>query len=164
MPSTKYRQYYQDGSAARNMYTAAPVPEEFFEEEPEVKAQRERHKARERSVALRKARAKAAKKKKVILTWVCLGVAAVVGMCALHLVSRGAVAKATAEVNKLQNELTVLTKKNELLEAEINDSIDYEAIRDTAINDYGMMKPEDGQIITYSADDEGYIRQYKDIN
>lgn len=164
MPADKYRSYYQDGSAARNMYTAAPVPEEFFEEDPQVRKERIIRERKEKRLAQVRERAKAAKSKRLIAIGICAGVAVVVGICALHLASRGAVAGRTNEVNRLQNELTALTMKNEALEAEVNNSIDYEAIKDTAINDYGMVYPGDGQILTYSSDGEGYIKQYKNID
>ena len=32
MSAQKYKDIYQDGSAARNIYTAAPVPDEFYDE------------------------------------------------------------------------------------------------------------------------------------
>lgn len=163
----KYGQYYQDGSAARNMYTAAPVPDEFFKEDAALKKkERERRQLvkRKQAEAVARSRAKAAKSKKLLLAWICVCVAAVVGMSIIHLVSRNAVAQRTSEVNKLQAELTELVKKNEAFEAELNESIDYDLIKAEAMNDYGMIYPEDGQIITYNADDEGYVKQFKDLN
>ena len=163
----KYGQYYQDGSAARNMYTAAPVPDEFYEKDEALKEKERKEQQlakRRRAQAESKARAKAAKNKRLLLVWICACVAAVVGICAIHLVSRSEVAQKTSKVSELRAELTELTKRNEALEAELNESIDYDAIKATAMNDYGMIYPEDGQILTYNADDEGYVKQYKDIN
>ena len=164
MPAEKYRQYYQDGSTARNMYTATPVPEEFFEEDHEARKKRRELSRRNQRKAQIRARAKAAKSKRLLAIGIVIGVAAVVGISALHLTSRGEVAQKTNEVSKLQGELTKLTMKNEALEAEINNSIDYDAIKETAMNDYGMVYPGDGQILTYNADGEGYIKQYKDMD
>lgn len=170
MQSGRYKKnvdYYQDGSAARNLYTAAPVPDEFFEKDEALKEkerQQQRLAKRKRAQAAARSRAKAAKSKKLLLAWICVCVGVVVGISAIHLVSRNAVIQRTRTVNELQAELTELTKKNEALEAELNDSIDYDAIRDEAMNDYGMIYPEDGQIITYNADDEGYVKQFKDLN
>ena len=163
MSTQKYDHYYQDGSAAKNLYTAAPVPEEFFEEEARADKERRRLSQKRREQAISKRRALAAGKKRRAIIGICAGVAVVVGICSVHLVSRGGVAEKEKEISLLQEELTEKKKKNEVLEAEINNSIDYEAIRDIAVNDYGMIRPADGQIITYNADDEGYIKLYKDL-
>ena len=56
-----------------------------------------------------------------------------------------------------------MTQKNEALKAEIESSIDYGESIKIAVNEYGMIHPADGQIITYNADDEGYVKQYKDL-
>ncbi len=164
MPAYKYKQYYQDGSAARNVYTAAPVPEEFFEEDPQVKKERAIRVRKAKRLARVRAQAKAARNKKLAVIGICIGVAFVVGAGVLHLTSRGEVAQRANEAERLQSVLTELTGKNEALEAEINKSVDYDAIKDTAMNEYGMVYPGDGQIITYNADGEGYIKQYKDID
>ncbi len=155
--------YYQDGSAARSIYTATPVPEEFFEEEKKTTKERQQVLKRAERRVLARSKARAAKKKKLLRIWICIGVAAVVGISILHLASRGEVAKRTNEINRLRQELTEITEKNDAFEAEINNSIDYDAIRDTALNDYGMIYPADGQIITYDNGEEGYIKQYKDL-
>ena len=52
---------------------------------------------------------------------------------------------------------------NDELEAEINTNIDYNKIYDKATKEYGMVYPNKGQIRTYNAEGEGYIRKYQDI-
>ena len=162
----RYRQYYQDGSAARNMYTAAPVPNEFFEKD-DIKRTRERERqllaGKKRAQAEAGKRAGAAKSKRLALIWICACIAAILGISAIHLVSRNTLTQRTNRINSLQTELTEITKRNDVLEAELNDGIDYDAIKDTAMNDYGMVYPEDGQVITYNGDDEGYVKQFKEL-
>ena len=163
MSTQKYDHYYQDGSAAKNLYTAAPVPEEFFEEEARADKERRRLSQKRREQAISKRRALAAGKKRRAIIGICAGVAVVVGICSIHLVSRGGVARQEKEISALQEELTQLTQKNEALKAEIESSIDYGELKKIAVNEYGMIHPADGQIITYNADDEGYVKQYKDL-
>ena len=154
-----YRAYYQDGSAARNLYTASPVPEEFYETDTPVKQERRREPVKKKAAVA----TVSPRSKRLITFWICMGVAAVVAIASLYLGSRGSLAEKNAQINKLQAELTELTLQNEALEASVNDEIDYDAIRKTAMEDYGMITPGDGQIRTYSTQDEGYVRQYKDV-
>lgn len=167
MSAQKYKDIYQDGSAARNIYTAAPVPDEFYDEynkeELQLKRERQLRQKKRKAQMAAKQRAVAAKKKRSAVIVICATVAALVAICSIHLASRGAVAGKEKEAAILQQELTELVQKNEALEAEINAEIDYEAIKATAMNEYGMIYPADGQIVTYNADDEGYVKQYKDM-
>ena len=167
MSAQKYKDIYQDGSAARNIYTAAPVPDEFYDEynkeELLLKRERQLRQKKRKAQMAAKQRAVAAKKKRSAIIVICAAVAVLVAICSIHLVSRGAVAGKEKEAAILQQELTELVQKNEALEAEINAEIDYEAIKATAMKEYGMVYPADGQIITYNADDEGYVKQYKDM-
>ena len=48
-------------------------------------------------------------------------------------------------------------------EADINASIDYDAIYDTAVNDLGMIYPGKGQVITYDSKESEYVKQFKDV-
>lgn len=66
-------------------------------------------------------------------------------------------------VSDLQAELTSLTTSNDELEVEVNASIDYDAIYDTAVNELGMVYPDKNQVIRYDAGESEYVKQYQDI-
>jgi cell division protein FtsL len=66
-------------------------------------------------------------------------------------------------VSDLQAELTSLTTANDELEVEVNASIDYDAIYDTAVNELGMIYPEKNQVIRYDAGESEYVKQYQDV-
>lgn len=66
-------------------------------------------------------------------------------------------------VVELQNQLNSIKAENNSHEAEINASIDYNAIYDTAVNELGMVYPNRSQVINYDSKESEYVKQYKDI-
>ena len=52
---------------------------------------------------------------------------------------------------------------NDALESDINASIDYNALYDTAVNELGMVYPGKDQVITYNSKESEYVKQYKDV-
>ena len=67
-------------------------------------------------------------------------------------------------VVELQNQLNSLKAENNSNESEINASIDYDAIYDTAVNELGMVYPSRSQVIGYDSKESEYVKQYKDIS
>lgn len=67
-------------------------------------------------------------------------------------------------VVELQNQLNSLKAENNSHESEINASIDYDAIYDTAVNELGMVYPSRSQVIGYDSKESEYVKQYKDIS
>ena len=66
-------------------------------------------------------------------------------------------------IAELKSELSTLKENNDVLESDINASIDYDAIYDTAVNEVGMVYPEKKQVITYDSKESEYVKQYKDV-
>ena len=66
-------------------------------------------------------------------------------------------------IAELKSELSTLKENNDVLESDINASIDYDAIYDTAVNELGMVYPEKKQVITYDSKESEYVKQYKDV-
>ena len=64
---------------------------------------------------------------------------------------------------KLESELVSLRSENDALLENINSSVDWNAIKDTAINKLGMKYAEEDQIVWYNTDGRSYIRQYQDV-
>ena len=66
-------------------------------------------------------------------------------------------------LSSLFNSAITLKENNDVLESDINASIDYDAIYDTAVNELGMVYPEKKQVITYDSKESEYVKQYKDV-
>ena len=67
------------------------------------------------------------------------------------------------ELSTLQDELVEKTKANDEYEDQINESVNYDELYNTAVNDLGMSNPAKAQIITYDAGVSEYVKQYGDI-
>ena len=65
--------------------------------------------------------------------------------------------------NEMQRKLDEQKEVNDALQVELNRKQDLEHIRDLAINRYGMVQPEPGQVIYYDRAEQGYVRQYEEI-
>ena len=72
-------------------------------------------------------------------------------MCVQYLNIQSSVQGNQAAVTQLQSQLNELTNENQEREVEINTSIDYELIYDTAVNELGMIYPDRDQVITYDS-------------
>ena len=92
------------------------------------------------------------------------GVAAVVFFICYQYLNVQAAAKTNSDmIAELKSELSTLKENNDVLESDINASIDYDAIYDTAVNELGMVYPEKKQVITYDSKESEYVKQYKDV-
>lgn len=68
------------------------------------------------------------------------------------------------EINEeLASELSNLKSENAALEEELNNSIDWDHVRDVAINRLGMKYASKDQVVWYNTDDNSYIVQYKKV-
>ena len=65
--------------------------------------------------------------------------------------------------SEMQRKLDEQKEVNDALQVELNRKQDLEHIRDLAINRYGLVQPEPGQVIYYDRAEQGYVRQYEEI-
>ena len=133
---------YQYGSAVRKLETAAP------EVRPYNPA---RHEEQEQEINL------------IYTTVLALCATAVFAICYQYLNLQADIKANNATVVELQNQLNSIKAENNSHEAEINASIDYNAIYDTAVNELGMVYPNRSQVINYDSKESEYVKQYKDI-
>lgn len=66
-------------------------------------------------------------------------------------------------IKSKESEYIQLVQDNKAKEMSLEKSIDMKAIYEKAINELGMVYPEEGQIIVYEKKESGYVRQYEDI-
>ena len=86
------------------------------------------------------------------------------GSTARQLNNVQAVAKANSDkIIELKSTLNSLKDDNDALESDINASIDYNALYNTAVNELGMVYPGKDQVITYNSKESEYVKQYKDV-
>ncbi len=69
----------------------------------------------------------------------------------------------TSRNEELASELNTLKSENDALSENITNSIDWNYVRDTAINRLGMNYATEDQIVWYNTDGNRYIRQYEEV-
>lgn len=146
------RSAYEYGSTARQLNTAQPL-----RRDEETEESREQRKARQKQIRRNN-------KINLMYTMVVASVAAVVFFICYQYLNVQAVAKANSDkIIELKSTLNSLKDDNDALESDINASIDYNALYNTAVNELGMVYPGKDQVITYNSKESEYVKQYKDV-
>ena len=123
-----------------------------------------RHEEQEQERRLRRREIRRNNRINLIYTTVlALCATAVFAICYQYLNLQADIKANNATVVELQNQLNSIKAENNSHEAEINASIDYNAIYDTAVNELGMVYPNRSQVINYDSKESEYVKQYKDI-
>lgn len=92
-----------------------------------------------------------------------IGAVCVVMLLGFYVRSEGRVRQADFARSEMQRKLDEQKEVNDALQVELNRKQDLEHIRDLAINRYGLVQPEPGQVIYYDRAEQGYVRQYEEI-
>lgn len=147
---------YVQGNTVRKLHVAEPYSndEKSFEQ---LEQERKKRKEQQRRIH------RANKMNFVYTVAVTAVVAVIFGICYQYLNLQTTVKNNASAVSELEERLNTLTSENDELEVEIEASIDYDAIYDTAVNELGMVYPEKNQVIRYDAGESEYVKQYQDI-
>ena len=92
-----------------------------------------------------------------------IGAVCVVMLLGFYVRSERRVRQAELARSEMQRKLDEQKEVNDALQVELNRKQDLEHIRDLAINRYGLVQPEPGQVIYYDRAEQGYVRQYEEI-
>ncbi len=74
------------------------------------------------------------------------------------------VVESRMEINKLSKELATINLENEKLLDKINNATDFVKIKDTAMNEYGMIIPAKDDVLSVEISKSNYTVVYGDIN
>ena len=86
-----------------------------------------------------------------------------VGVCGVYLKLQSDITSRMKTVAALENQVTDLKTDNDATLKRINTSIDLETVKNTAINELGMVYPSKEQIVYFQIDTADYMNQYEDI-
>ena len=89
---------------------------------------------------------------------------ATVLMCVYFLQLKSTISLQTRQNAAYENELREIREENAALYADIESSVDLTALKDRAMNEYGMKYAAPEQIVWYNTVNSGYARQYRDSN
>jgi hypothetical protein len=63
----------------------------------------------------------------------------------------------------MEKELTMKTNENDAAYEAVNTTYDLDYVYKVAVDELGMVYPNNNKVITYQSGDEDYVRQYEDI-
>lgn len=154
--NTRRTDSYVHGNTVRKLHVAEPYSNETMSPEEYVEQRKQRR--------LQEKKIKRANKMNLLYTIAVVGVVAVMfTVCYQYLNLQASVKNSASDIAKLEQQLTKITNSNDEKEQEINASIDYNAILNTAVNELGMVYPDRNQVITYDAGESEYVKQYQNI-
>lgn len=151
-----YTQYYTEGTAARKRM----VQPEY------VRPEQTRQQELPYYAKVRKADAQRGLKlamNPVFAVFLAISVVAALGACTLMLSMQAKVSSQSDTISILQSEIETMADDNNAYEARINSNVDLEQIRETAINQLGMVYPSEDQVVYYHLTESDYVRQYRDV-
>ena len=146
---------YVDGNAARQL---EEMPRRLYIDEDE--RERKRRKAR----ALEKREAAVRRQNSFIRAAAGMMIASVMLFLVILLLNGSVKSNALmTEIGALEKEYNTIVSQNDSKEYDINRSVDLNTVIRTATEEYGMVRGNVDQIITYRADDSEYIQQLAEI-
>ncbi|WP_075718808.1 hypothetical protein [Roseburia sp. 499] len=157
---------YIEGNTVRKMEAVPQRRSEQVHRELERKQEKDRvreERQREARIAARRNQERALQMSPGYVVFLAVAMAAMVGVCGVYLKLQSDIANRMKTVAVLESQVTNLKTDNDANLKRINTSIDLESIKNTAINELGMVYPSKDQIIYFHIDTSDYMNQYEDI-
>jgi len=92
-----------------------------------------------------------------------MAIIATVYVCVEYLKLQTEVSRMEKSIVSLEKELTVRTNENDAAYASVDKTYDLDYVYQVAVEELGMVYPNNNTVITYEPGDEEYVRQYEDI-
>jgi len=142
---------YIEGNTVRKMNT---VPDIQREERVYVPSPRKQEQRRPKGISNMNLASLA------VLT---IAIIATVCVCVEYLKLQYSVTSMESSIVTMENDLTKVTNENDASYAMINTTYDLDYIYKVAVEELGMVYPNNNKTITYQGSDDDYVRQYEDI-
>jgi cell division protein FtsB len=92
-----------------------------------------------------------------------VAIIATVYVCVDYLMLQNQVSQMNKSIIRLEKELTVLTNENDASFEAIDSAVNLDYIYQVAVEELGMVYPNNNEVITYKSSSSNYVRQYEDI-
>ena len=157
---------YIDGNAARELATQAgqrkeQVHREYVQWQEEEQEQRKRQRQTRAAVQKNRERALQISPGYVLFLTATMAVMVVVFACYLQLQSN--LNKSVQNVALLETQLLNLKNENDAVQKKISNSVNLDTVRQKAMDELGMVYPQEGQIEYFEVEHDDYMNQYEDI-
>lgn len=80
-----------------------------------------------------------------------------------YLSLQSSITNSITHISELESQLNDMKKANDEMSSRIESRLDLEEVRRVAIEDLGMTYAEEGQVLTFSSQDNDYVRQLEDL-
>lgn len=141
---------YTERVEGNTVKTAAAL-QQADEEKRETREQVLRNRERSQNMNLR------------YVLFLTVAAALTVGVCIWYLRLHAEYTLLQQTATTLNTRLTDLQMENDTVYHEIVSGVDLQEVRERAVNDLGMVTPEEDQILSYSGGDSDYVKQYAEI-
>ena len=84
-------------------------------------------------------------------------------MCYNYLQVQGNIVQLERDVANLEQELDIVLAENAAAEDGLNSLVNWDEVYRVAVGELGMVYPNNNEVITYRATENGHVIQYKDI-
>lgn len=99
----------------------------------------------------------------ISMTLLVAAMAITLYLCYNYLQVQGNIVQLKRDVAVLDQELNTLLNENDALEEGLNGQIDWDVVYLTAVKEFGMVYPNNNEVVTYESTRNGHVIQYKDI-
>lgn len=157
---------YIDGNTVRKMEAVPERRSDQVHRELERKQERDKvreERQREARLAARKNQQRVLQMNPGYVAFLAVAMAAMVGVCGVYLKLQSDINSRMKNVALLESQVASLKTDNDAALKRINTSVDLESIKNTAINELGMVYPAKDQIVYFQIDTADYMNQYEDI-
>jgi len=131
--------------------TAAYAPERALSREEEASSRIVRNREKARAVNLGFV---------IFLAFISI---ATVFMCVRYLRLKATITSQISANEKLESTLRQTRSENDALLENVNNALDWNYIKDVAINEMGMKYATEDQIVWYNTEESSYMRQYAEV-
>ena len=83
--------------------------------------------------------------------------------CISMLTLQANVTEQRQQVAMLERSVNSLKNENDEMYKRIESSVDLTKVYDVAVNELGMVYPQNGQVVSYEASKPDYVKQFKDV-
>lgn len=99
----------------------------------------------------------------ISMTLLVAAMAITLYLCYNYLQVQGNIVQLKRDVAVLDQELNTLLNENDALEEGLNGQINWDEVYLTAVKEFGMVYPNNNEVVTYESTRNGHVIQYKDI-
>lgn len=158
----KHTNIYIDGNTVRKL-EAAPDYRRVQEERRRQEEQRRQEIRRRNKKIARRNQEKAMRMDRGYVAFLTMAAMVTALVSVIYIQLQSDVTSRTSRISRLESQVENLKADNDSMQKRLSASVDLESIKNTAINELGMVYAAKDQIVYYTVEDDDYMNQYGEI-